>query len=197
MADDDTEFDPRKKFAPPPIPDAAQKTTVDSAFVAPPKQVKAKFEGPPPEPSKFEGEAWLTGKVAYSRGNISSGPPPILLFVCLGWVAFTLLQLWAWLPEEVLVPGCPGVAGIVTLLLAVYVWSGRNLARLFAMISAVAWCLAVAIIMQNHDLANPLPRGTKVLVMTRAAWELFAAFALTTPRCVSYFELKKPFQFKM
>jgi hypothetical protein len=199
---DDTEFDPRKKFVPPPIPDAAQRTTVEGppemgAFAPPPKVVKAKFEAPPATPSKFEGEAWLTGKVDYARGNIASGPPPILLVVCLGWVSFTLFQLWAWMPEEVIVPGCPGAAGIVTLLLAVYAWSGRNLARLFAMINAVAWCLAVAILMQNHDLAHPLPQGTKALALTRAAFELFAAFALSTPRCAAYFELKKPFAFKM
>ena len=197
MADDPTEFDPRKKFVPPPIPDAAQKTTIDSAFVPPPKVTKASFAAPPPERSKFEGEQWLTGKVDYARGNIASGPPPILLVVCLGWLAFTFFQLWAWLPEEVVVPGCPGASGIVTLLLAVYAWSGRNLARLFAMINAAAWCLAMVILMQNRDLIHPLPRGTMPLMVLRAAFELFAAFALSTPRCVAYFELKKPFAFKM
>ncbi len=188
MADDPTLFDAKRR-GPPPVPDEAIKTDPASPFAPPPPTSgpKGQFAAPPPDnaPSKYE---W--GKVEYAKAPIANGPPKILALVCGGWLLFTFFQLWTWLPEEILVPGCPGIAGIATLLLAVYVWSGPNLARLLAMVNAAAWMIG-AVIIARTPTWEQLPHGTKPLVFVRAAFELFAVFALNRPDCVAYFELRK------
>src|SRR6516165_2925506 len=112
--------DPPKR--PPPVPDDAVKTDPDSPFAPPPPTMpKGKFTAPPAEPSKYD---W--NRVEYGKAPIATGPPKILGLVCSVWVLFSIFQLWVWLPEEVGgIPGCPGMAGITTLILAVYAWSGR------------------------------------------------------------------------
>ena len=198
MAHDPTQIDPPKK--PPPTPADAQHTTVDSAFVAPPKETKAVFAAPPPEPSKYADAPWLTGRVDIGRGTIASGPPKILGIVCGGWLLFTFFQLWVWEPSEIIVPFCPGIAGITTLVLAVYTWSGRNWARLFAMINAAAWAIGAVIVMQEsrtilgHEHLAP---GAMPIAVVRASFEIFAGYALNRPECVAFFELRKPFTPKM
>jgi len=186
MADDPTFIDPKRR-GPPPVPEAAVKTDPDSPFAPPPSTAKGKFAAPPPDntPSKYQ---W--GKVEYGKAPIANGPPRILGVVCTGWVLFTLFQLWVWLPEEIIVPGCPGIAGIVSLILAVYAWSGRNWARLFAMINAAAWAIG-AVILARTPAWEHLAPGAKPITLLRAAFEVFAGYALNRPECVAYFELRK------
>ncbi|MFO0683671.1 MAG: hypothetical protein U0234_16550 [Sandaracinus sp.] len=186
MADDPTLFDPKRK-GPPPVPDEAVRTDPDSPFAPPPPAARGKFAAPPPDnqPSKYD---W--GRVEYAKKPIANGPPKILGVVCGGWLLFTFFQLWVWLPEEIVVPGCPGIAGMVTLILAVYTWSGRNWARLFAMINAAAWGIAAVIIAQTPAYEHLAP-GEKPLTLIRAAFEIFAGYAVNRPECVAYFELRK------
>jgi hypothetical protein len=175
-----------EKKRPPPVPDDAIKTDPDSPFAPPPPPMaKGKFTAPPAEPSKYD---W--GRVEYGKAPIATGPPKVLGVVCGGWVLFTFFQLWVWLPEEIIVPGCPGIAGIATLILAVYAWSGRNWARIFAMVNAAAWGVAAVIIAQTPAWEHLAP-GAKPITMARAAFEIFAGYALNRPECVAYFELRK------
>lgn len=187
VSDDPTFIDPKKKPGPPPVPDDAVRTDPDSPFAPPPMTTKGKFAAPPPDnaPSKYD---W--GRVEYTKKPIANGPPPVLTLVCSVWVLFTFFQLWVWLPEEILVPGCPGIAGIVTLLLAVYAYSGRNWARLFAMINAAAWAIGAVILAQTPQWEHLAP-GAKPITFVRAAFEIFAGYALNRPECVAYFELRK------
>lgn len=207
MSDDPTWFDPKKPpppipgdarapqqgpfarppapAAPPPVPDAVAKTDPESPFAQPPKQQKAAFAPPPVEPSKYD---W--GRIEYGKMPIANGPPRILGLVCGGWILFTLFQLWVWLPEEILVPGCPAFMGILALILAVYTWSGRNWARLLAMVNAVAWAIGAVILARTPSYEHLAP-GAKPLTIVRAAFELFAAYAVNRPDCVAYFELRK------
>lgn len=187
MSDDPTFIDP-KRPGPPPVPEDAVRTDPDSPFALPPpttQATKGKFAPPPAEPSKYD---W--GRVEYGKMPIANGPPRILGMVCAGWVLFTFFQLWVWLPEEIVVPGCPGIAGIVSLLLAVYAYSGRNWARLFAMINAAAWAIGAVILAQTPSYEHLAP-GAKPLTIVRAAFEIFAGYALNRPECVAYFELRK------
>lgn len=185
MSDDPTFIDP--KPGPPPVPEEAVRTDPDSPFAPPPKITKGKFAPPPPDvqPSKYD---W--GRVEYGKAPIATGPPRILGIVCSGWLLFTFFQLYVWLPEEIIVPGCPGIAGIASLLLAVYAWSGRNWARIFAMINAAAWAIGAVIIAQTPSYEHLAP-GAKPITLVRAAFEIFAGYALNRPECVAYFELRK------
>ena len=47
------------------------------------------------------------------------------------------------------------------------------------------------VIIARTPAYEQLPHGTKPLVFVRAAFELFAVFALNRPDCVAYFELRK------
>lgn len=194
MSDDPTFIDP-KRPGPPPVPDDAArtpgtpagKTDPDGPFAQPPVMPKGTFAAPPEIPQAPR-QDW--GRVGFGKAPIATGPPRILGVVCAGWVLFTLFQLWVWLPEEIVVPGCPGIAGIVSLLLAVYAWSGRNWARIFAMVNAAAWAVGAVIIARTPSYEH-LAAGAKPVTLLRAAFEIFAGYALNRPECVAYFELRK------
>jgi hypothetical protein len=187
MPSDDSRFPPTRA-APPPVPDDAVKTDPDSPFAAaPPPMTKGKFVAPPPE---IRQSSFAAQVPAYAKAPIATGPPRVLGIVCLGWLAFTFASLGLWIPEEIVVPGCPGIAGIVTLVLAVYAWSGRNWARMFAMINAAAWGIGAVILAQTPAYEHLQP-GAKVFTIVRAAFEIFAGYALNRPETVAFFELRK------
>ena len=125
MGDDPNSFDPKRK-GPPPVPEDAVRTDPDSPSRRRhrPRGGSSPRRRPTTSRAKVRlGAASSTRKADRQR---TAADPSV---VCGGWLLFTFFQLWVRLPEEIVVPGCPGIAGIVTPDLAVYTWSGRNWAR--------------------------------------------------------------------
>lgn len=155
----------------------------------PPSPSGPKFVIPPPEHPVASVESF---RPAYVRGPQSAGTPPLLMPLVLIQVALAVYQLYAWIPEELVIPGCPAIQGMYTLLVAFYVYKGKNAARILAMISAGAWILAAVIVMRSRsDLTTAIPAATRVVVMIRAVYELLFAIVLGRSDFVAFFESRK------
>jgi hypothetical protein len=68
-----------------------------------------KFVIPPPERPVASVESF---RQAYVRAPQSAGTPPMLLPLVGIQVALAVYQLYAWIPEELVVPGCPPTPGL-------------------------------------------------------------------------------------
>ena len=168
-------FEPPPSGVPPPAP--------------PPPSGGPKFVIPPPDRPVASVESF---RQAYVRGPENAGTPPFLMPLVLIQVALAVYQLYAWIPEELVIPGCPAIQGMYTLLVAFYVYKGKNAARILAMISAGAWILAAVIVMRSRtDLTTAIPAATRVVVMIRAVYELLFALVLGRSDFVAFFESRK------
>lgn len=148
-----------------------------------------KFVIPPPERPVASVESF---RQAYVQGPQNAGTPPMLMPLVLIQVALAVYQLYAWIPEELVVPGCPAIQGLYTLLVAFYVYKGKNGARILAMIGAAAWLVAAIVVMRSRtDLTTAIPAATRVVVMIRATYELLFAIVLGRSDFVAFFENRK------
>jgi hypothetical protein len=148
-----------------------------------------KFVIPPPERPVASVESF---RQKYVQGPQSAGTPPLLLPLVMIQVGLAIYMLYAWIPEELVVPGCPPIQGMYSLLVAFYVYKGKNFARLLAMIGAAAWALAAIIVMRSRtDLVDAIPSATRVVVMIRAVYEILFAIVLGRSDFVAFFEQRK------
>jgi hypothetical protein len=148
-----------------------------------------KFVIPPPERPVASVESF---RQAYVRGPVSAGIPPLLLPLVLIQVGLALYQLYAWIPEELVVPGCPPMQALFTMIVAFYVYKGKNAARILAMVSAGMWIVAAIVVMRSRtDLTTAIPQLTRVVVMIRAVYELLFAIVLGRSDFVAFFEQRK------
>lgn len=148
-----------------------------------------KFVIPPPERQVASVESF---RQAYVRGPQSAGTPPLLMPLLVIQIGLAVYQLYAWIPEELVVPGCPPIQALFTMLVAFYVYKGKNGARILAMIGAAAWVVAAIVVMRSRtDLVDAIPAVTRVVVMIRATYEILFAIVLGRSDFVAWFESKK------
>jgi hypothetical protein len=149
----------------------------------------AKFELPPPEHRVASVESW---KAPMVQPPPSLGPPPLLMVLLLAEIALALLSLWRWEPEELLIPGCPPIQALFSMIFAFYAYRGRNAARILGFVSAGFWIIAGIIAMRSRtDLLDPLPTSTRAILYGRASFEVLFALYLTRPEVARYFEQPK------
>lgn len=148
-----------------------------------------KFVVPPPEHTAASVESY---RQPYALGPQSAGTPPLLMPLLVVQIGLALYQLYAWIPEELVVPGCPPIQALFTMLVAFYVYKGKNAARLLAMIGAGAWIVAAIVVLRSRsDLVDAIPSSTRVVVMIRAAYEILFAIVLGRSDFVAYFEQRR------
>ena len=160
-------------------------------FAVPPAAPPAgpKFVIPPPEHAVASVESF---RQPYVLGPQNAGPPPLLMPLIVIQLGIALYQLYAWIPEELVVPGCPPIQALFTMLVAFYVYKGKNAARILAMIGAGAWIVAAIVVMRSRtDLTTAIPAATRVVVMIRAVYELLFAIVLGRSDFVAFFEQRK------
>ena len=149
----------------------------------------SKFELPPPEHRPASVESWKTPVVAQQH---TLGPPPILKALLLIEVALALFSLWRWEPEELLIPGCPPIQALFSMLVAYFAFKGKNAARILAFLGAGFWVIAGIITLRSRtDLLNAIPTSTRAILLSRAAFEVLFALYLTRPDAARYFEQRR------
>lgn len=147
---------------------------------------RPKFELPPPERPVASVESWKTPLTA---GPASQGPSQLLLLLLVIEVGLALFSLWRWEPEELVLPGCPPIQALFSMLVAYFAYKGRNGARILAFIGAGGWILAAVLVMRSRtDLVDALPASTRMIVMVRAAFEVLLAAFLMRADTSRYFD---------
>lgn len=148
-----------------------------------------KFELPPPEHRAASVESW---KAPIVQPPPSLGPPPLLMALLVIEILLALFSLYRWEPEELLIPGCPPIQALFSMLFAFYAYRGKNAARILGFVGAGFWILAGIIAMRSRtDLLDPIPATTRAILYGRASFEVLFALYLTRPDVARYFEQPK------
>lgn len=151
---------------------------------------RPKFELPPPEHRPASVESWKTPVVG---PQATRGPSQLLLLLLVIEVGLALFSLYRWEPEELVVPGCPPIQALFSMIVAYFAYKGRNAARILAFIGAGGWILAGVIVLRSRtDLIDAIPTSTRAIVMVRATFSALFALFLSRPDAARYFEQGGP-----